>query len=108
MGEHMSLRSVAKPAAKEMDLMDMLDKATKLMDSPLGKMLMAKFQPAPGPETKTVYQEVPGETVKVGIEPRSPMHEKVFNLLNRMDEAQLEATFKQFAPEGVNMTELLG
>ena len=108
MGEHVSLASLASGPKKDMDIMELLDKAQKLIDSPLGKMVMSRLTPPPGPEVKTVYQDVPGPVQEVGIKPRSPVHEKVFKLLNSMDEGQLEAMFVKFAPEGVNVEDIIG
>ena len=108
MGEHVSLSSLAAGPKKDTDILEILDKITKLVDSPLGKMVMSRITPPPGPEVKTVYQDVPGETVKVGIEPRSAVHEKIFTLLNQMDEGQIEAMFAKFAPEGTDIRTIIG
>ena len=108
MSEHVSLASLAAGPKKDMDLLELLDKVSKLADSPLGKMVLARMTPPPGPEVKTVYQDVPGPEVKVGIEPRSSVHEKIFTLLNSMDEGQIQAMFEKFTPEGTDLKGLIG
>jgi len=107
MGEHISLSTLANPK-KETDLIEVLDKIQKLVDSPLGKMVMARFSPPEKDkaEVRTVYKEVPGPAV--GVQPRTPVHEKIFTLLNTLEEAQLETMFEKFAPEGTDLRALLG
>jgi hypothetical protein len=95
-GKTIPLSGIGKTAAPSSDmdsLLQLLDKADKLLNNPLVQHFLGLK--AQARVTQTDYQPAPS-LPELAIVARSPVHHRIYTIMNRFDEGQLLELFKQY------------
>lgn len=104
-GKTISLGELAEETASSSDmdnLLKLLDKADRLLNNPIVQQVLGmKQQREPQPERD--YQPMPS-LPELAIVARSPVHFRIYQMMNRVDENQLVAMIQKYGGQ-INGTE---